>query len=136
MKYLLSFVVEEGAMEDATPAERKEAMERWSAFDIDGIVALLREDATLRMPPRPAVVGADAIGHFFAELCGGGGIDRIQVAPTHANGRPGVAMWRHEGERLVPHGILLLEIDGALIGGLDAFIDPTLLPLFGSRSSD
>jgi hypothetical protein len=33
MKYLLSFVVEEGAMEDASPEEMRDAMERWSAFD-------------------------------------------------------------------------------------------------------
>jgi hypothetical protein len=33
MKYLLSFVVEEGAMEDASPEEMREALERWSAFD-------------------------------------------------------------------------------------------------------
>jgi hypothetical protein len=33
MKYLLSFVVEEGGMEDASPEEMREAMERWSAFD-------------------------------------------------------------------------------------------------------
>jgi hypothetical protein len=33
MKYLLSFVVEEGGMEDASPEEMRDAMERWSAFD-------------------------------------------------------------------------------------------------------
>ena len=33
MKFLLSFVVEEGAMEDASPEEMKEGMERWRAFD-------------------------------------------------------------------------------------------------------
>ena len=33
MRYLLSFVVEEGAMEDASPEEMRDAMERWSAFD-------------------------------------------------------------------------------------------------------
>jgi hypothetical protein len=33
MKYLLSFIVEEGAMEDASPEEMRESMERWSAFD-------------------------------------------------------------------------------------------------------
>jgi hypothetical protein len=33
MKYLLSFVVEEGGMEDASPEEMRESMERWSAFD-------------------------------------------------------------------------------------------------------
>ena len=33
MKYLLSFIVEEGAMEDAPPDEMREARERWRAFD-------------------------------------------------------------------------------------------------------
>lgn len=33
MRYLLSFVVEEGAMQDASPDEMREAMERWTAFD-------------------------------------------------------------------------------------------------------
>jgi hypothetical protein len=33
MKYLLSFVVEEGAMEDSSPEEMQESLERWSAFD-------------------------------------------------------------------------------------------------------
>jgi hypothetical protein len=33
MKYLLTFVVEEGAMEDASPEEMQESLERWSVFD-------------------------------------------------------------------------------------------------------
>ena len=33
MKYLLSFVVDEGAMEDTSPEEMREGLERWSAFD-------------------------------------------------------------------------------------------------------
>jgi hypothetical protein len=33
MKYLLSFVVDEDAMEAASPEEMREGMERWSAFD-------------------------------------------------------------------------------------------------------
>ena len=33
MKYLLSFVVEEGGMDDASPEEMRESMERWRAFD-------------------------------------------------------------------------------------------------------
>jgi hypothetical protein len=37
MKYLLSFVVEEGAVEDASPEEMREAMERWNAFDEEAV---------------------------------------------------------------------------------------------------
>jgi hypothetical protein len=33
MKYLLSFIVDEAAMEDAPPDEMRDALERWSAFD-------------------------------------------------------------------------------------------------------
>jgi hypothetical protein len=33
MRFLLSFVVEEGGMENATPEEMQEAMVRWTAFD-------------------------------------------------------------------------------------------------------
>jgi hypothetical protein len=33
MKYLLSFVVEERNLTDASPEEMKESIERWSAFD-------------------------------------------------------------------------------------------------------
>jgi hypothetical protein len=33
MKYLLSFVVDEAAMEAASPEEMREGLERWSAFD-------------------------------------------------------------------------------------------------------
>jgi hypothetical protein len=33
MKYLLSFIVDERAMEDPPPDEMRESLERWSAFD-------------------------------------------------------------------------------------------------------
>jgi hypothetical protein len=38
MKYLLTFVVEEGAM-DSSPEEMREALERWSAFDEEAATA-------------------------------------------------------------------------------------------------
>jgi hypothetical protein len=50
--------------------------------------------------------------------------------PTRANGRPAVAMRRLDGDHWVPHGILVLDIDGELIGGLDTFLDPSLLAVF------
>jgi hypothetical protein len=35
MKYLLSFIVEEGATDDATPEEMQEGMKAWNAFDTE-----------------------------------------------------------------------------------------------------
>jgi hypothetical protein len=37
MRYLLSFIVEEGAMEDTSPEEMQEGLERWSAFDDEAV---------------------------------------------------------------------------------------------------
>jgi hypothetical protein len=37
MRYLLSFIVEEGAMEDTSPEEMQESLERWSAFDDEAV---------------------------------------------------------------------------------------------------
>ncbi len=100
--------------------------------DIDGLVALLREDAVLRMPPQPAVRGAAAIATFFREIAAGGDLARMRLTATRANGRPAVAAHRRrDAGGLVPHGILVLEVSGERIVGIDAFIDPSLLPAFG-----
>jgi RNA polymerase sigma-70 factor (ECF subfamily) len=100
--------------------------------DIDGLVELLREDAILRMPPQPSLVGAEAVARFFREKASGGDLSMMRLTPTWANGRPAVAMQRRTSDgHLLPHGVLLLQTEGEEIVGFDAFIDPNLLPLFG-----
>jgi RNA polymerase sigma-70 factor, ECF subfamily len=122
------------------PAER-ELLDRYvDAFerdDVDGLVSLLRDDAMLRMPPQPSVIGAVQIARFFRETAGGGDLRRFTLTPTRANGRPAVAIHvRSEDRGLIPHGISVLEIEGEQIVGLDTFIDPTLLPRFGFPTDD
>ena len=114
----------------------RELLDRYvAAFesdDIDGLVALLREDAVLRMPPQPAVRGAAAIAKFFRETAAGGDLARMRLTATRASGRPAVAAHRRtDAGGLVPHGILVLEVAGERIVAIDAFIDPSLLPAFG-----
>ena len=100
--------------------------------DVDGLVQLLREDAVLRMPPQPSVLGAAAVVRFFRETAAGGDLSRMRLTPTSANGRPAVAVQRRTAKgALIPHGILVFEVAGDAIAGIDAFIDPGLLPLFG-----
>src|ERR671934_1538173 len=60
--------------EAATPiagdAERELLGRYIDAFehdDMDRLIALLREDATLRMPPQPSIIGSPAIARFFRE---------------------------------------------------------------------
>jgi hypothetical protein len=38
---------------------------------------------------------------------------------------------RAQDGRWIPHGISVLEMEDGKIGGIDAFLDPTLVPRFG-----
>jgi RNA polymerase sigma-70 factor (ECF subfamily) len=92
-------------------------VDAWERQDIDTLVALLREDAVLSMPPQDAVAGARAIGDFLARHCGG--VGRLRAAPGAANGRPAVLLTEPGG---APHRLLVLEDeDGAGIGVIRAF---------------
>ncbi|MGO9909531.1 MAG: sigma-70 family RNA polymerase sigma factor [Solirubrobacteraceae bacterium] len=123
------------AESDAEPVERELLARYVAAFehdDIDGLVALLREDAVLRMPPQPSLIGALPIARFFRDTAGGGELSRIRLTPIRANGRPAVAIHRRdEAGGLVPHGISVLQIEAGRVVGIDSFIDPALLSRFG-----
>ncbi|HUE28209.1 MAG TPA: sigma factor-like helix-turn-helix DNA-binding protein, partial [Solirubrobacteraceae bacterium] len=118
----------------ADPAERELVMGYVAAFedaDMDGLVALLREDAMLRMPPQ-SLEGGLRIARFFLETVAHGDLRRIRHTPTWANGRPAVTIEvRADDGTWIPHGISVLEIEEGQIVGIDAFLDPTLVPRFG-----
>jgi RNA polymerase sigma-70 factor (ECF subfamily) len=119
----------------AAGADERELLNQYvAAFehaDMDGLVALLREDATLRMPPQPTLRGGLQIAHFFLETARGD-LTRIRHAPTWANGRPAVTIEvRADDGTWIPHGISVLEVEEGQIVGIDAFLDPSLLPRFG-----
>jgi RNA polymerase sigma-70 factor, ECF subfamily len=131
-------------IEDRLPAtprvvaasDERELLDRYvTAFehdDVDGLVALLREDAVMRMPPQPSLIGALRIARFFREVGGSGTLAQFRLVPTRANGRPAVAIYHRDEERgWLPHGISVLEIDDGRIIGIDSFIKPALLPRFG-----
>jgi RNA polymerase sigma-70 factor (ECF subfamily) len=116
------------------PAERELLNRYVAAFedaDIEGLVALLREDAVIRMPPQPSLSGAQEIARFFLEDIAQGDLTRIRHRPIRANGRPAVTTEvRGEDGAWIPQGIAVLEIENGEIAGIDAFLDPALLPLF------
>jgi RNA polymerase sigma-70 factor (ECF subfamily) len=118
----------------AAPSQREllaEYVDAWERADMDDLVALLRSDAVLRMPPQPSIAGARAIGEFFD----GGSCGRITldttVAPAWANGRPAVVM-RHQlpDGTSRPHGVMVFDVDDGAIAGFDAYIDERLVELF------
>jgi RNA polymerase sigma-70 factor (ECF subfamily) len=119
----------------ADPSER-ELVERyidvWRAGDFDGLVALLREDAEIRMPPRPTVHGAMAVARFLLTDAAHGDLRRMRFIATRANGRPALIVnGRADDGTLVAHGIKVLEVADGLIVGYDAFIGLRYVAMFG-----
>ncbi|HEX7262793.1 MAG TPA: RNA polymerase subunit sigma-70 [Candidatus Dormibacteraeota bacterium] len=102
----------------------------WESADVAGLVALLREDAVLAMPPMPTVSGARQIGQFLAESIFARGPTRLLAA--HANRAPAFAAYVQEpgGGRYVLFALLVIAAAGHEITHIDAFADPRVLARF------
>ena len=106
----------------------------WDAVDIDGLVALLREDAVLTMPPFPMrFVGRKGIGEFLSRVPAGGALDQIRLVPIRANDQPAVAAYMLASEEGVHHayGIMVLALDSDRIAEITGFSEPSLFAAFG-----
>jgi RNA polymerase sigma-70 factor (ECF subfamily) len=109
----------------------------WEKADTAALVALLRADARLVMPPRPSwFAGRDDIEFFFREhvfgTMGGG----WKIGPTMANRQPAFTLhWRAPDFPDAPHhpfGIGVVTTDGGAITELAMFIQPELLRHFAA----
>jgi RNA polymerase sigma-70 factor, ECF subfamily len=106
-------------------------VDAFERFDIDSLVSLLHEDATMSMPPYDLWLrGAAELRKGL--LGAGAGCRGSRFEPVVANGAPGFAQWRAGG----PGGsheawaIHVLRISDGRISGIDFFVDPNLFPLF------
>jgi RNA polymerase sigma-70 factor (ECF subfamily) len=113
--------------QEALLARYVDAFER---FDIDSLVALLHEDATMQMPPYPLwLQGAEEYRTWL--LGPGAECEGSRLARIEANGMPAFAQWRSD-----PAGghtawsIHVLTISGGKIAAQDFFVDPSLFALF------
>ena len=101
--------------------------------DIDGMVALLTDDAWLTMPPLPhAYQGRDAIGAFLR-----GAEERrgapMRVVATRANTQPafGCYLARSESEAARAFSLFVLTLEGDRISAITWFADSSVFPHFG-----
>ena len=108
-------------------------MKAWDAVDIDGIVRLLAHDALMTMPPVPTyVLGAEAIGEFFATVPMDGHLEEIRLVPTAANHQPALAAYvRGEDGVRRAYGLMVFALDGDSITGIVGFADASLFELCG-----
>lgn len=125
---------------DAAPAQPRELdlklldryVEAFERYDVDALVTLLAEDATLTMPPFELwLQGVDDITRFLAAMRSEGGRDR--AVTLAANGCPALAVYRPNADsgQLDAFGIQVLECAGGRIVAMHAFLDAGLFAVFG-----
>ena len=104
----------------------------WEGHDVDGFVALLKEDATAVMPPwLQWFIGREVIGTFFAaawKTCGG-----LHLVPTSANSQPAFAIYEFSNadKRWNAHSIHVLTLEKDAISAMTLFLEPRLFRDFG-----
>ncbi len=118
----------------------------WEDADLDGLVALLREDAVLSMPPWPQWYrGRAAIRAFFGWALGSAACGSLRsprsyrLVLTAANRQPAFAVYcrvadevaESAGSEWRAHAIQLVTLQGDAIAALTTFRDPQLFAAFG-----
>jgi RNA polymerase sigma-70 factor (TIGR02960 family) len=100
----------------------------WSRADVDGIVALLTEDATFTMPPLPCwFQGREALRIFLTE--------RVfalswRFLPISSNGQPAMAayQWDEASKTYRFNVVNVFELRGDRVAGIHAFLDANPAP--------
>jgi RNA polymerase sigma-70 factor (TIGR02960 family) len=119
-----------------TPRERElvaRFVHAFQAGDVDGVIALLTDDALYTMPPAPGEYqGHAAIAALLANRyawLGGRGL----LVPTRANAQPAFGCYFQDPRAPVARaqGMLVLTLEGDRISAITRFLDNSILPSFG-----
>jgi RNA polymerase sigma-70 factor (TIGR02960 family) len=106
----------------------------YAAADVDGVVALLTDEAWLSMPPAPHEYhGIDAVKCFLRVTFGWRGERLVHLLPAGANTQPAYASYlRHPTESIAtPAGLLVLTVGEDGIRAVTRFHVDALYPRFG-----
>jgi RNA polymerase sigma-70 factor (ECF subfamily) len=125
-----------GVLPDS-PSERALVSRFGDAFergDIDAVVALLTDDAWLRMPPEPHEYhGRPAIADFFHSRPLWSGGRGVRLVPIRANGQPAFAYYLRDPQCGVARagGLFVLTLEAEAVSAITRFGDNAVLPYFG-----
>src|SRR5579863_8418790 len=106
--------------------------------DVDGVVALLTDDAWITMPPVTLEYqGPAAIGRFLRDVAAWHGGQPYRMVPTGANGQLAYGLYvcddHSPGYRA--YGMVVLSLEGDRISGITRFVDNSLMSWFGLPGS-
>ena len=106
-------------------------VDAWASNDVDMLVGMLTDTATLAMPPIPAgITGA----RRSRGCCAGGVRRRAELAdvPTAANGQVAVGAYELDSSGVYrPHGVTVLTIRNARIDEISHFRTASMVERFG-----
>ena len=120
------------AAEDAERSLLQTYMEAFERHDAAQLVALLREDVRMAMPPHPTwYEGREAVAVFLAGVAFRPGSEPHRFVPTRANRQPAFGVYRGEGADATPFAVNVVEVESGLVTGMHFFIYPELFPAFG-----
>jgi len=108
-------------------------VQAWEQADVTALVSLLREDATLAMPPLPLwLLGPRAIGESIgAMVLVPAARGAFRFVHTEANGLPALAAYaRREGDAFEPVALHVLSLEGDRVTAITAFMDPRMYASF------
>ncbi|MEO8608433.1 MAG: sigma-70 family RNA polymerase sigma factor [Chloroflexota bacterium] len=123
----------ESVSSEAIRTQLEDYVRAWENADIDGLLKLLKEDATFSMPPIPSWYrGRATIGALTAKtIFSGQAQGRWRLLPTNANHQIAFGLYRQGiNGTYDAYGIQVLTIDGSLIADILTFRNPALLKYF------
>jgi RNA polymerase sigma-70 factor (ECF subfamily) len=106
----------------------------YTSDDIDGVIALLTDDAWFTMPPVTLEYqGRDAIRELLTGSARWRGGRGYRLVPTRANGQPAFGSYLEDehGALCHAHGLIVLTLSGGQISAVTRFVDNSVLPYFG-----
>lgn len=114
-------------------------LQAWETDDVDGLVALLKEDAILSMPPVPSwYQGRDAIRRVLSAILFPPGVQKQwRLSPTRANGQSAFVVYRADEatQSYRAFAVQVLTLDSSRfprqVASLTAFLGPELATSFG-----
>jgi RNA polymerase sigma-70 factor, ECF subfamily len=108
-------------------------VDAWERADVSSVVAMLAQDATITMPPRPTWYRGQAAVASFLRAVALAADKRWRLLPVNANGQPafGEYLWNERTQTFVAEAVTVLTIADHLIAGITSFRRPDLFAQFG-----
>lgn len=108
------------------PALVREYIRSWEERDLDALLALLREDVTLAMPPHATWFQGATVGAFLrSDRFAGFWRRGARLVPTRANGQ--LAFVYYRGDGIEVHSVQLVSFRDDKVAEMIQFIGPAYL---------